>query len=176
MLTVVCIVSGCAHQTAQVESVPEESYGAAGSTEGHRARADENAAAGPNHNGATTSELMLQAMGLVGMPYKFGGRSPSTGFDCSGLVYYLFGRVFGLYLPRTAREMSDVGNAVRLHELEPGDLVFFNTLRQPFSHVGIYMGDRRFVHAPTRGGQVEVVDMTDRYWKKRYNGARRIAF
>lgn len=177
VLAVVCIVAGCAHQTAQVGSVPEEPDPSASSVESDRASTGENAlTTRPGQNGATTHELLLQAMGLVGKPYKMGGSSPSTGFDCSGLVYYLFGEVFGLYLPRTAREMSDVGDPVRIHELEPGDLVFFNTLRRPFSHVGIYVGGRRFVHAPTHGGQVEVVNMTDRYWKKRYNGARRVTF
>lgn len=120
------------------------------------------------------SKLLLRALGLVGTPYKYGGRSPETGFDCSGLVHYLFKEVHGIALPRRAQDMSRVGDAVGRHELAPGDLVFFDTLREPYSHVGIYMGNHRFVHAPSRGGQVEVVAMTNRYWARRYNGARRV--
>ncbi len=121
-------------------------------------------------------ELLLQALGLVGLPYKYGGNSPNTGFDCSGLVHYVFGHAAGLALPRSAEEISRVGNQVPPDELEPGDLVFFDTLQRPFSHVGIYLGEQRFIHAPSQGGQVEVVSMADRYWQRRYNGGRRISF
>jgi len=117
----------------------------------------------------------LRALGLIGVQYTYGGSSPDAGFDCSGLVQYLFGQVLGLTLPRSAQEMSRVGAEVGADELHLGDLVFFNTLRQPFSHVGIYLGEQRFIHAPSSGGQVEIVNMTDRYWQRRYNGARRIS-
>lgn len=126
--------------------------------------------------GESRRELLLRALSLVGAPYKYGGRSPDTGFDCSGLVHYLFSEVRGIALPRRAQEMSKVGDTVGRHELAPGDLVFFDTLREPFSHVGIYLGNHRFVHAPSSGGRVEVVAMTDRYWARRYNGARRVAY
>lgn len=126
--------------------------------------------------GEPRRELLLRALSLVGAPYKYGGRSPDTGFDCSGLVHYLFSEVRGVALPRRAQEMSRVGDTVGRHELAPGDLVFFDTLREPFSHVGIYLGNHRFVHAPSSGGRVEVVAMTDRYWARRYNGARRVAY
>lgn len=125
---------------------------------------------------AKARELVLQAMGFMGINYKYGGDTPETGFDCSGLVHYVFNQAAGLVLPRNAREISRVGEDIPRDELQPGDLVFFNTLRRPFSHVGIYLGEYRFIHAPSRGGQVEIVDMSSRYWQKRYNGARRISF
>jgi cell wall-associated NlpC family hydrolase len=87
----------------------------------------------------------------------------------------VFNQATGKSLPGNAREISQVGASIDRTELQPGDLVFFNTLRRPFSHVGIYLGDSRFVHAPSRGGKVEIVDMSDRYWQTRYNGARRLA-
>ena len=120
-------------------------------------------------------ELLLRALSLVGIPYKYGGQSPDTGFDCSGLVQYLFNEVWGVALPRRTQEMSRIGSTVDRDELLPGDLVFFDTLREPYSHVGIYVGNQRFVHAPSTGGRVEVVALNGRYWARRYNGARRIA-
>jgi cell wall-associated NlpC family hydrolase len=127
-----------------------------------------------NGRGAQARELLLQALALTGTRYRWGGESPETGFDCSGLVIYLFNEVHNRALPRTAFEMSGLGRQIARNELETGDLVFFNTLRRPFSHVGIYLGDERFIHAPARGGHVEVVDMANHYWRRRYNGARRI--
>lgn len=123
---------------------------------------------------AQAQELALRALGFIGVRYKWGGSSPDTGFDCSGLIRYVYAQITGQTLPGNAQEISRVGEAVDKSELRPGDLVFFNTLRRPFSHVGIYLGDSRFVHAPSRGGAVEIVDMSQRYWKSRYNGARRL--
>lgn len=122
------------------------------------------------------NELILRALGMVGVPYRFGGRSPDTGFDCSGLVHYLYGEVLGIALPRRAQDMSQIGETVRRQDLTPGDLVFFDTLREPYSHVGIYLGKDRFIHAPSNGGRVEIVTLTNRYWHRRYNGARRVAY
>lgn len=122
-----------------------------------------------------TQELVLRALSFIGVRYKWGGNSPDTGFDCSGLIRYVYQQVTGLALPGNAREISEVGIKVERSELRPGDLVFFNTLRRPFSHVGIYLGEARFVHAPSRGGRVEIVDMSERYWQQRFNGARRLA-
>jgi cell wall-associated NlpC family hydrolase len=116
----------------------------------------------------------MQALGYLGIRYKYGGNSPETGFDCSGLVRYVVGEAFGLVLPRDARSISRHGASVSTDDLQPGDLVFFNTLRRPFSHVGIYVGDGRFIHAPASGGAVELVNMADRYWAARFNGARRL--
>ena len=122
----------------------------------------------------TTRELVMQALGYLGIRYKYGGNSPASGFDCSGLVRYVVNQAIGLVLPRDARAISEVGAQVGTHELQPGDLVFFNTMRRPFSHVGIYVGENRFIHAPASGGAVELVNMTDRYWQARFDGARRL--
>ncbi len=120
------------------------------------------------------SELVLRALGLLGVNYKFGGNSVESGLDCSGLVSLVFREVAGLTLPRNSHALSKVGAIIDKTGLQPGDLVFFNTRRQPYSHVGIYIGEERFVHAPSRGGEVEVANMGDRYWRQRYNGARRV--
>ena len=122
-----------------------------------------------------TRELAMQALGYLGIRYKYGGSSPGTGFDCSGLVHYVVSQAVGLVLPRDTRSLSEVGSRVSSDELQPGDLVFFNTLRKPYSHVGIYVGDRRFVHAPASGGAVELVNMSERYWRSRFDGARRLS-
>ncbi|HEY7945864.1 MAG TPA: C40 family peptidase [Casimicrobiaceae bacterium] len=119
-------------------------------------------------------DLAIYALGLVGVGYQYGGTSPERGLDCSGLVRYVFQEVTGVTLPRTSREMARLGGRVAAADLRPGDLVFFNTLKSPFSHVGIYLGDNRFIHAPHRGGEVEIVAMTQNYWRKRYDGARRL--
>jgi len=119
-------------------------------------------------------DLVLNAMGLMGIPYKWGGATPETGFDCSGFVQFVFRQVTGVTLPRSSFDQVRHGISVAKEELEPGDLVFFNTLRAPFSHVGIYIGDNRFIHAPSRGKSVEIVDINNSYWQKRYNGARRL--
>lgn len=123
---------------------------------------------------ASAPELAIFALGLVGVDYRYGGTSPERGFDCSGLVRYVFQEVAGATLPRTSREMAQRGGRVAAGDLRPGDLVFFDTLMAPFSHVGIYIGDDRFVHAPHRGAKVEVAAMTQSYWRQRYQGARRL--
>lgn len=124
---------------------------------------------------ANAQELVVRALSFVGVSYRHGGESPETGFDCSGLVRHVFRESLGLLLPRTSRDISRMGETVHRDELQPGDLVFFNTLRRGFSHVGIYLGEHRFVHAPATGGEVRIEDMRQRYWVKRFNGARRIA-
>ena len=123
---------------------------------------------------ARARELALHALSHVGVPYRYGGTSPETGFDCSGLVQYVFRSGAGRALPRNTQALSEVGAPVAAESLEPGDLLFFDTLRKPYSHVGIYLGDYRFIHAPTTGGYVELVDLRDRYWQTRFNGARRL--
>lgn len=123
---------------------------------------------------ATGQELIVQAMAYLGTPYRAGGTSPEQGFDCSGLIRQVFQEARGITLPRRAEEMSRVGDVVSADRLEPGDLVFFNTLRRAFSHVGIYLGDDRFIHAPSSGGEVRVETISSAYWHRRYDGARRI--
>lgn len=124
---------------------------------------------------SSAQELALRALSLVGVNYRRGGESPDTGFDCSGLVRHVFREGLGLMLPRTSLDISRMGETVQRDALQPGDLVFFNTLRRGFSHVGIYLGENRFVHAPASGGEVRVEDMRQSYWTRRFNGARRIA-
>ena len=119
-------------------------------------------------------EVTIQALALIGVHYQWGSNSPERGFDCSGLVGHVFQQVAGIVLPRSSQSMSKIGEKIDKTELQPGDLVFFNTRRRPFSHVGIYIGEQRFVHAPRRGGEVEVTSMQGRYWHDRYNGARRV--
>ncbi len=121
------------------------------------------------------ASLAIEAMSLVGIHYKLGGTSPENGLDCSGLVRYVFREANGTELPRTSSEISRVGEKIDKKDLQPGDLVFFNTLKRAFSHVGIYLGDNQFIHAPSSGGAVRVDSMDLAYWKARFNGARRIA-
>lgn len=120
------------------------------------------------------SDLVVGALGLMGIGYRLGGNTPASGFDCSGLVRYVFQTAVGLDLPRRAEEISRVGMRIDRDELKPGDLVFYKTLRKTFSHVGIYLGNNRFIHAPSSGGAVRVDDMNQSYWTARFNGARRI--
>jgi cell wall-associated NlpC family hydrolase len=121
-----------------------------------------------------TQDLILKGLEFVGIVYRRGGTTPDSGFDCSGFVQAVFREALGELLPRTAKEQSQVGQVVDKNELKPGDLVFFNTMRRAFSHVGIYLGDNRFMHAPRSGSEIRVESMNQSYWVKRYNGARRI--
>ena len=127
-----------------------------------------------NTFGGRASELVIQAMGLLGVPYKRGGTSEEKGFDCSGFVRHIFEKSVGLVLPRRAEEQAKVTEEINRSELKPGDLVFFNTMKRTFSHVGIYIGDGKFIHAPRPGKSVRVDDMREAYWQKRFNGARRV--
>jgi hypothetical protein len=123
---------------------------------------------------AGAQDVTLYALGLIGVNYRFGGNTPDSGLDCSGLVRYVFQEVTGVTLPRTAKEMSTLGAKVGAGDLQPGDLVFFNTRRFAFSHVGIYLGDNRFVHAPSPGSEVMISQLSQSYWQKHFNGARRL--
>jgi hypothetical protein len=120
------------------------------------------------------SDIVVQALSLLGTPYRYGGASPESGFDCSGLVRHVFASVLDRDLPRRSEEISGFGEPVTRAELQPGDLLFFNTLRRAFSHVAIYIGEGRFVHAPARNGRVRIELLDDRYWATRFNGARRL--
>ena len=124
--------------------------------------------------GEKTSDLLVQAMGLLGVPYRRGGINENTGFDCSGFVRHLYEQSFGKLLPHRAAEQAKVTETIDANELKPGDLVFFNTMKRAFSHVGIYVGEGKFIHSPRAGKSVQVDDMRSAYWKKRFNGARRV--
>jgi cell wall-associated NlpC family hydrolase len=120
------------------------------------------------------SDLVLTAMGFLGVPYRRGGNDAETGFDCSGFVRAIYEKTVGLVLPRRANEQAAATQAIDKKDLKPGDLVFFNTLQRAFSHVGIYVGEGKFIHSPKPGAQVRVEDMGQSYWKTRFNGARRV--
>ena len=119
-------------------------------------------------------ELIGHGMAYLGIRYRLGGTSPETGFDCSELVQRIYRNAAGLDLPRTAADMARLGQKIRREELRPGDLVFFNTMRRTFSHVGIYVGDGRFLHAASGGGVVRMDAIGKHYWTTRFNGARRL--
>ena len=146
---------------------------------GEAATAGESAASGPNllstmHD--RPSEMVFVAMNFVGVRYRRGGTSAQSGFDCSGFTRHVFEMSLGLALPHNADAQATAPGlvAVKREELKPGDLVFFNTLRRTFSHVGIYIGDNRFIHAPSSGKHVRTEDMSFAYWAKRFTGARRV--
>ena len=120
------------------------------------------------------SALVTSAMSAIGVPYRRGGESADTGFDCSGFVRATFEQAMGLVLPRRAEEQAAAASKISRADLQPGDLVFFNTLRRAYSHVGIYLGDGQFIHAPRTGSRVRVESMELSYWKKRFNGARSV--
>ncbi|MCF8160828.1 MAG: C40 family peptidase [Polaromonas sp.] len=120
------------------------------------------------------SDLVVNALGFLGVPYKMGGNSVETGFDCSGFVKAMYEQTVGLILPRKAEQQAAATQKIDRSELQPGDLVFFNTLRRAFSHVGIYIGDGKFIHSPKPGAQVRVESMGLSYWSHRFDGARRV--
>ena len=121
------------------------------------------------------NDVSMYAVSLVGTPYRLGGNSPQQGLDCSGFVGHVFRQTAGLQLPRDSLAISQFAQPLQRHELQPGDLVFFNTLNRAYSHVGIYLGDDRFVHASSsRSGGVMVSRLGDTYWRTRFEGAGRI--
>jgi cell wall-associated NlpC family hydrolase len=121
------------------------------------------------------SDLVISAMDFLGVPYRMGGQSRESGFDCSGFTRHVFERSLGMILPRRASEQANMPGLMQVNqsELKPGDLVFFNTLRRTFSHVGIYIGDNKFIHSPRAGASVRVEDMRLDYWQQRFEGGRR---
>lgn len=121
-----------------------------------------------------TSDLAINAMGFLGVPYKRGGVSAETGFDCSGFVKVTYEQTIGLVLPRKAEQQAAATQKIDKSELKPGDLVFFNTMRRAFSHVGIYIGEGKFIHSPKPGAEVRVESMGLSYWNRRFDGARRV--
>lgn len=122
----------------------------------------------------STSSLIDNAMQLIGVRYRWGESTRQTGYDASAFVKYVFNDKLGFLFPSKSTEMSKVGFQVSRDKLRPGDLVFFNTLQRANSHVGIYVGENKFIHAPARGADVRVDDMTAAYWDKRFDGARRV--
>lgn len=123
---------------------------------------------------ARSPEIVFQALATAGVPYRRGGQSRENGFDCSGLVSHVYREAFGIELPHNARAQSRMGRPVSLAALEAGDLVFYNTEQRSFSHVGIYLGDQRFIHAPRPGAAVRIENMRAAYWVRRFDGGRRV--
>lgn len=115
---------------------------------------------------------MVFAMGLMDVGYRFGGKNPDAGLDCSGMVSYIYGQAVGLKVQGSAADIARKGRAIDRAELRPGDLVFFNTLNRPLSHVGIYIGDARFIHAPSTNGRVRIDRLSDNYYAQRFETAR----
>ncbi len=144
-------------------------------TRGLIARFDEQVSQASALLSTKASELVVSAMGFLGVPYKWGGNSFEQGFDCSGFVKALFEQSTGFILPRRSAEQAAATQPIAPSELQPGDLVFFNTLRSTFSHVGIYVGDNKFIHSPRSGAVVRLEDMRLGYWSSRFDGARRVA-
>lgn len=125
-------------------------------------------------NPSAANAVLMRALGLVGTPYHWGGNTPASGFDCSGLVNYVYRDMADLKLPRTSRDLAKVqGPKIPERRLAPGDLVFFGS-RGSVSHVGIYVGEGRFVHAPSSGGTVRLDSLDGIYWREHYSGAKRV--
>lgn len=120
------------------------------------------------------ARIIYKAYELTGIEYKLGGSKPETGFDCSQFVKYVFKQALNLSLPPGARSLSKVGETIKFEDLKPGDLVFFNTRKSRFSHVGIYIGNSEFIHAPRTGKTIRVDNLSKNYWLKRFNGAKRV--
>ncbi len=121
-----------------------------------------------------SDELINRAMEVIGVRYRWDAELPQSGLDGSSFVGYVFKDKLGFLLPRKSTQMSRVGKPINREELQPGDLVFFNTMRLTFSHVGIYVGDNKFIHSPSKGTSVRVDDLGSLYWDKRFDGARRL--
>ena len=147
---------------------------AACSSQPSRQPTADTAAAQARGNGFSASSVTIRALGLVGTPYRYGGNTPESGFDCSGLVTYVFADMLDLRLPRTSRELARVqGPKISAERLSSGDLVFFGSGNEVW-HVGIYVGEGRFVHAPSSGGTVRLDALDNPYWQRHYSGAKRV--
>ncbi|HLX53872.1 MAG TPA: C40 family peptidase, partial [Aquella sp.] len=127
----------------------------------------------PAKSSDAIGNMLLQSISLIGIPYRWGGNTPETGMDCSGFIRYLYKTSLGINLPRTASEMSKVGKRISLDDIEPGDLLFFNTRRGANTHVGMFLGNNRMIVAPRTGQDIQIT-VLDSYWRNHCNGAKRI--
>ena len=125
-------------------------------------------------SGDEAGDLIMNAMGLLGVAYRFGGNSPVSGLDCSGFMQYIFRKSMNINLPRTSSEMAQIGTQISRSALQVGDMVFFNTAGRRISHVGMYIGDNRFIHAPRKGKSIEITSLENKYWNSKYVTARRV--
>ena len=159
------LLSGCA-----TTHTPRASYEA---SQTHRLEDSDNIEARDLRQ--VSNEVIIRAISLVGTPYRYGGTQPETGFDCSGLIGFVFNEAAGLRLPRTTRELIDIeAKAIDHNDLQAGDLIYFNSRGGRVSHIGIYVGEGRFVHAPSSGGVVRIDKLNTPYWTKFYVGAKRL--
>lgn len=168
-----CAFSAQADDTPlnEVDTAVEQSTTAPAATTSNSSRNRKAKTEKPDY--APAQDMLLQAMSLIGVKYKWGGATPEAGLDCSGFVRYVFQNSMNIALPHNALAMAQSGSRINKEELKPGDLVFFNTLGRTFSHVGIYMGDNRFIHSPRAGKSVEITNISQSYWSSRFTGARR---
>ena len=168
-----CAFSAQADDTPlnEVDNAVEQSTTAPATTPSNSSRTRK--AKSEKNDYAPAQDMLLQAMSLIGVKYKYGGATPEAGLDCSGFVRYVFQNSMNIALPHNALAMAQSGSRINKEELKPGDLVFFNTLGRTFSHVGIYMGDNRFIHSPRAGKSVEITNIGQSYWSSRFTGARR---
>jgi cell wall-associated NlpC family hydrolase len=162
------------HWGAQAQTTPHDDMGAFLADKGIVAKLGEQVSQAGRVVTDRAADLVLNAMGFLGVPYKRGGNNFEQGFDCSGFVKAMYEQTIGLALPRRAVEQAAATQPIDKSELQPGDLVFFNTLKSAFSHVGIYVGDNKFIHSPRTGSVVRVEDMGVKYWSSRFDGARRV--
>ena len=133
-----------------------------------------NTSSNADQNNDAIGEILIQAMSLMGISYKWGGNTPETGMDCSGFIRYVFKKSMGINLPRTANEMSKVGIRVSTDEMQPGDLIFFNTLHgRRNSHMGMYIGNNQFIQSPRTGQRIQITEYNS-YWRSHTNGVKRI--
>ncbi|GAB3250231.1 C40 family peptidase [Chitinimonas naiadis] len=119
-------------------------------------------------------EIVMYALGLIDVGYQFGGKNPEAGLDCSGMVSFIYRNAVGMDLKGSAADIARRGRSVRREELQAGDLVFFNTMNRPFSHVGIYIGDEKFIHAPSTNGRVRIESLKTKYFATRFEAARSV--
>jgi hypothetical protein len=171
LLLVTLLVAACSSAPTRVSRAPA----ASNATASNRTFATPSGFPNFVDHSVGREEISIQAMSLVGVPYRWGGNTPEAGFDCSGLVRYVVDRAASVNLPRTTADMSVRGESIEPDEVAPGDLIFFNTTGRPHSHVGIYVGKLRFVNAPSTGGTVRLDYLTNPYWAKRFDGIRRVA-
>jgi NlpC/P60 family protein len=171
LLLLTLLVAACSSAPTQVSRAPA----ASNATASNRTFATPSGFPNFVDHSVGREEISIQAMSLVGVPYRWGGNTPEAGFDCSGLVRYVVDRAASVNLPRTTADMSVRGESIEPDEVAPGDLIFFNTTGRPHSHVGIYVGKLRFVNAPSTGGTVRLDYLTNPYWAKRFDGIRRVA-